>query len=175
MSGDVRLESVPWWYTFTRALSGDVRLVGSTISCEEIPLDGNDEEGHGPVRRNAFVQSHAMATDQVGLAVLLQAPDVLSCHDGMWPALYYSETGASAMILDAGYNIACLMIRYQGVDFRDQANWGCNGRMAPTSEHSYDGITLEPYEAVFIKVRSTLVLQHVTGAAAAAKYDEWMQ
>lgn len=31
-------------------------------------------------------------------------------------------------MLDAGYNIDCLMLRYQGVDFRNKDNWECNGR-----------------------------------------------
>lgn len=43
-----------------------------------------------------------------------------------WNTIYYSELGSSAAILDAGYNIACLMVRYQGVDWRDKDNWGCN-------------------------------------------------
>ncbi len=38
----------------------------------------------------------------------------------------YAEIGSSAAILDAGYNIDALMLRYQGVDWRDKANWGCN-------------------------------------------------
>lgn len=38
----------------------------------------------------------------------------------------YAEIGSSAAILDAGYNIDALMLRYQGVDWRDKVNWGCN-------------------------------------------------
>ena len=38
----------------------------------------------------------------------------------------YAEMGSSASILRAGYNIDSLMLRYQGVDWRQTENWGCN-------------------------------------------------
>ena len=38
----------------------------------------------------------------------------------------YAEMGSSAVVLKAGYNLGSLMLRYQGVDWRDTANWGCN-------------------------------------------------
>lgn len=47
-----------------------------------------------------------------------------------WNTIYYSELGASAAVLDAGLNIGCLLARYQGVDWRDRANWGCNAGCA---------------------------------------------
>ena len=37
-------------------------------------------------------------------------------------------------------------LRYQGVDWRDEANWGCNGGQAPNGVSYYDGIDLDPYE-----------------------------
>jgi hypothetical protein len=40
--------------------------------------------------------------------------------------LRYAEMGSSAAILSAGYNIDSLMLRYQGVDWRNRSNWGCN-------------------------------------------------
>ena len=39
----------------------------------------------------------------------------------------HAEVGASSAILDAGYNLDSLLLRYQGVDWRDRATWGCNG------------------------------------------------
>ena len=45
-----------------------------------------------------------------------------------WNTIYFSELGSSAAVLDAGYNIDCLLVRYQGVDWRDKANWDCNAR-----------------------------------------------
>ena len=34
--------------------------------------------------------------------------------------------GSSAAVLGAGYGIDSLMLRYQGVDWRDKAHWSCN-------------------------------------------------
>lgn len=63
---------------------------------------------------------------QVGLGILQADPHVFFCHTGRWNTIYYSELGASAAMLAAGYNIDCFMTRYQGVDWRDPAMWDCN-------------------------------------------------
>ncbi len=39
--------------------------------------------------------------------------------------------GASDAVLKQGYNLDCLMLRYQGIDWRDYSNWNCNGGWAP--------------------------------------------
>ena len=55
---------VHWTYPFLQRLTHDVKLVGSTISCEGTPLGGMVKEKW---RRNPHVQSYAVATDKVGL------------------------------------------------------------------------------------------------------------
>lgn len=50
---------------FTARLTDEVKLVGSTISCEGSPLHG---KRNGRWRRNPHVQSYAVATDQVSAA-----------------------------------------------------------------------------------------------------------
>ena len=47
--------------------------------------------------------------------------------DSMWDVIYYGELGSSLELLEAGYSIDSLMTRYQGVDWSDKNNWGCNG------------------------------------------------
>ena len=76
----------PWTVVFTGLLSNDVKLVGTTLSCE----------------RQAHVQSMVLATDGVGLA-LLQEHGVLECPTTMMGAIQEYEVQASAVILDAGY------------------------------------------------------------------------
>ena len=49
----------------------------------------------------------------------------------MWDTIYHSEVGASKAVLDAGYTLDSLMLRYKNVDWRNQSNWGCNGECAP--------------------------------------------
>ena len=53
---------------------------------------------------------------------------------------------ASATLLAKGFNIGCLMARYQGLDWRDPATWGCNSMIDPTMDGRCDGISLQPYE-----------------------------
>jgi hypothetical protein len=67
---------------------------------------------------------------QVGLQLLISDRRVFACHKDRWDTIYYSELGSSKAILDGGYNIGCMMLRYQGVDWRDKANWDCNARCA---------------------------------------------
>lgn len=54
-----------------------------------------------------------MATDAVGLQLLLADPGVLECHTHWVSAVRFSEIGASEVVLRAGYNIGSLMLRYQ--------------------------------------------------------------
>jgi translation initiation factor eIF-2B subunit epsilon len=65
---------------------------------------------------------------QAGLQVLIQDKRVFACHKDRWDTIYHSELGSSLAILNAGFNIDCLMMRYQGVDWRDTASWECNAR-----------------------------------------------
>lgn len=64
--------------------------------------------------------------------------------------------------------------RFQGVNWRDKANWGCNQRMNPTGEKWMDGITISPHELMFVKVKDHLLLSTNSLAIAARKYSDWM-
>lgn len=97
-------------FHFTEALTaklvGDVKLVGPTINCE-----GAAKLTSGEHRQNPHVQSYAVATDLDGMKLWLRDGNVFSCYAAFQDTVYYSELGASAIILDAGYNIDCLMVR----------------------------------------------------------------
>ena len=56
-----------WSRVFTARLTKDVKLVGSTISCEAAYMGGNLSN---LARRNPHVQSYIMATDQVLYAAI---------------------------------------------------------------------------------------------------------
>jgi hypothetical protein len=70
-------------------------------------------------------------SSQIGLGLLRQAGAVLQCYTDIHDAIWHAELGSSKAILDAGYSIDSLMLRYQGVDWRDKANWECNAGWAP--------------------------------------------
>ena len=61
-------------------------------------------------RKNPHVQSYLVATDQVGLNILLQDQNVFACFEDMSDTIYHSELGSSKVLLDAGYNIDSLMV-----------------------------------------------------------------
>ena len=41
--------------------------------------------------------------------------------------------------------------RTQGLDWRDDKHWSCNDNVHPSRHGTYDGITMHPFETVFIK------------------------
>ncbi len=55
---------------------------------------------------------------------------VFSCYVNMWDTIFYSELGSSLAILRGGYNLDSFMVRYQNVDWTNEANWECNSRCA---------------------------------------------
>ena len=162
--------TLAWSRIFTDKLNDEVKLVGSTISCEGAPLDGN-VENHW--RQNPHVQSYVLATDQIGLEVLQRDGQVFACYENLHDTIYYAELGSSLAVLKAGYNIDSLMKRYQGVDWRDKSNWRCNAGFSPYAENHYDGLSIEPLEAVFVKVKSFLLDLQWTGPSKAVKFDQW--
>ena len=163
---------------------------------------------------------------QIGLAILQRDGKVLACHRSIHDAIWHAELGSSVAILNAGYGLDSLMIRYQvrplvwtlaepqveqriaatavalrasrastsasahpeqthmdaskpiqqtfchmsfttcstseglwpvtecvlpaphlqGVDWRNQDNWACNGGLNPYMELLNDGISLSPLE-----------------------------
>lgn len=52
---------------------------------------------------------------------------VFECHASIYDTIFYSELGSSLAILEAGYNLDSLMMRYEGVDWRNKSSWNCNG------------------------------------------------
>jgi hypothetical protein len=162
---------VRWQEAMVAKLSDKVKLVGPTISCEGSPKEGNVD---GEWRTNPHVQSYVVATDQVGFAVMREDGNVFKCHKDMWDTIYYSELGSSWSILEAGYGIDSFMMRYQGVDWLDRKNWGCNSRVNPYGEYYYDGITLNPFEVMFVKTKEALLANQWTYATLAQKYDHWI-
>ena len=53
---------------------------------------------------------------------------MLACWDSMWDVIWHGELGSSLAMLNAGFGIDTFMLRYQGVDWLDNKNWGCNGQ-----------------------------------------------
>lgn len=89
----------------TSKLTADVKLVGPTISCEGTTAPSGER------RENPHVQSFAVATDAVGMKLLVKDGKVFQCHETLQETVFHSELGASSVILNAGYNIDSFMVR----------------------------------------------------------------
>lgn len=161
-----------WSSALTSRLTGDVRLVGATVSCEASRRGGVPG---GELRRNPHVQSYLLAMDQTALAAIRADGDVLRCWNSYHDAVWHAELGASAAVLAAGHNIASLQLRFQGVDWRDQAAWSCNAGLNPYGEKMYDGIDVNPIEVLFVKIKEHFLEANWTAAVTGAKYAKWIQ
>ncbi len=51
---------------------------------------------------------------------------MFGCYENLLDTVWHSEVGASKAILDAGYSLDSLMLKYQGVDWSNKAAWRCN-------------------------------------------------
>eukprot|EP00201_Polytomella_parva_P021493 CAMPEP_0175041996 /NCGR_PEP_ID=MMETSP0052_2-20121109/2277_1 /TAXON_ID=51329 ORGANISM="Polytomella parva, Strain SAG 63-3" /NCGR_SAMPLE_ID=MMETSP0052_2 /ASSEMBLY_ACC=CAM_ASM_000194 /LENGTH=447 /DNA_ID=CAMNT_0016304677 /DNA_START=295 /DNA_END=1638 /DNA_ORIENTATION=- len=159
--------TIRWTEPFIQMLDSNVKLVGPAINCEGTSLI---RESSAPWRANPHVQSYAIATDQEGLDILLDAKHVFHCHTTRLGTIFYSELGASQAILNAGYNIGSFMAKYRDVDWRDPLTWNCNRRSSPVSDH-YDGYSLDPFEAMFVKYKDRMSTYSKTKAQ---RYSEWL-
>jgi hypothetical protein len=154
-------DSMWWYHVFTKRLTNEVKLVGSTINCEHKP----------------HVQSYLLVTDQIGLSILVDKKNgVLNCKKDYSDAVFNGEIGASQILLHANYQIASLQIKYQGVDFRKKENWNCNRRVSPIFvDRSVDGITHDPYELVFVKYKGTPQTFDSDLERRAHIYQKWLE
>lgn len=151
-------ESFYWYSIFTRRLNHRVKLVGVTISCQVTP----------------HVQSYFLATDLAGLLLLLRpenGSDIFHCYQSQNEVIKYGELAASSRILRQGFWIDSLQSKYQGWDFSKRENQACSDRNNPYTDRSVDGLTLDPYETVFVKFNYKGYNQ---AADRAAVYQKWL-
>lgn len=118
------------------------------------------------------MESWAFATDAEGLAVILKrgvfwerSCKLCSNENGI---VVGGEYGLTISLFEAGYTIDTLMAMYRGVDWRDEHNWRCNNNVHPSRHATYDGLSMHPYETVFLKSS-----WHV-GIPFAEKYAGWL-
>lgn len=146
-----------WYKIFTDRLNDYVKLVGPTINCQTSP----------------HVQSYFWATDRKGMELLLNDSKIFSCHQSQVDAIYHGEIPASRVIFMAGFTIDSLMKKYQRRDFRKDGLQDCSTNANPTSEKQVDGISLDPFEIVFVKFKYlTNDFLHLQSRISA--YDKWI-
>lgn len=158
-------KSFYWYHIFTKRIDNKVKLVGCTISC--VPT--------------VHVQSYFLTTDFTGLSMFLKteggggasSTGIFSCQSAKADAISLSEMGISARILQTGYMIDCLLTKYQTIDFSRKANYRSSVYGNPYSDKNMDGVSLDPYEVVFVKFND---IKSTTDAQERAKlYQRWME
>lgn len=159
-----------WTDAFTSKLTKRTKLVGSALTCEGAPRGGDAADEW---RRNPFILPYAWAIDKEGWQLLSKTDEVFTCHSTPWDARYHSDAGASLALLSAGLNIDTLLAKYQGVDWWNQRTWDCNARVRPDAEWTYDGISISPYETVFVPVSLGPAQSDWSFVRQALKYSAW--
>ena len=137
-------------------------------------LGRRNTDAAGEWRGNPYIKSHAWATDAEGFARLMAQKGVFRCHKNKWDNRYHSDAGAALTILRSGWTIDSLMSRYQGVDWRSPATWQCNQRVPPDYENHYDGISINPYEVVFVPVKAASAASQWSFVEQADRYEKWL-
>lgn len=159
-----------WTTAFTSHLNENTALVGSIISCDGAPMDGNPSKMW---RRNPYVGRHAFACDQSTLKMLQEDGAIFQCYPNEWQTRYHSDLGASKRILESGRNIASLMLRYAGIDWRRESTWNCNGGVRPYGAYGlYDGLHIAPYETLFVPM-SPAHAKSYAELRPSFQYAEW--
>ncbi len=154
-----------WYYLFTKRLNDKVKLTGSTISCAPA----------------IHVQSYVLVTDFIGFTIMLKPGShggsgdkgIFGCYPSKDDVSAYSEIASSTRILDAGYMIDCLLTKYQTVDFKQKHNQKCNNNRGPYFDNEFEGMSLEPYEVVFVKYNDLEFLR--IAKRRGELYERWMQ
>lgn len=124
-----------WVSVLTDRVGPEVKLVGRSVSCEP----------------ELHVQAPVWATDRQGLRLLLKN-GVLDCAMEEASARERHELGATRAVLNAGYHVDCLMLRYQGINLARLREYGlpCTGRDNPSSPLLNDGLPVNPLEVIFV-------------------------
>ena len=144
-----------WTRVYLDKLSPSVKLVGNSVVC--LPQSDPCVKGAQGITPNPDcygpkVEGYAWATDNVGLQVLLDTESVFQSHPDKVSAIINGEYGMNIAIFKAGYTIDSLLLAYQGMDWTNRSNWGCNDNEHPSRSGTYFGVTQHPLETVFVKV-----------------------
>ena len=67
--------------------------------------------------------------------------------------------------------VHCGVPRYQGYDWRDRRNWGCNNQKSPVGRKFYNS-TLSIFDLFFVKVKTSLIEAGDATAQQAVRFSQ---
>lgn len=132
-------KTLHWSNIFISKITSQVKLVGTTISC----LPAIDAGGYGPK-----VSGYCFATDNIGLNLLINNGTIFINHETKF-SLIMAKYNITKVIMNASFNIDCLLYRYENVDWKDENNWKIYENVFPDRLNSNDEISIHPFEVVF--------------------------
>jgi hypothetical protein len=150
-----------WTKPFLKLLTGDVKLVGTSINIlnvtdentqKEMSLNLLTEKGYNPPFPH--VQSQVFLLDREGLKFIMSKDFFNQSAEGQFVKfIVLREVMLSQLILKNGWNINCLLPKYQGLNYKtisaDINETSVNGD--PYYIGAYFGGTIRPYDVMFIK------------------------
>lgn len=131
-----------WVDIFINPLNDDVRLFGTTINTISDPS------------KSAHVQSFVFSMERKTVEYLISRNVFTQLHycQDIHQTIALKEVRMSREIIQAGWNLGCLMKYYQGVDWRSKESMS---KVSPLGdicyENRYFGQTTHPYEVIFVK------------------------
>jgi len=131
-----------WSDIFINKINHRVKLVGTSIVC----LPFTDDGGKGPK-----VEGFFFCTDNVGLKLILSKKTIFTNHKNKIDAVLNGEYGLTKCILKYGYNIDCMLHKYQGINWLDKKYWNSNNNIHPSRKNGFYGNSIDPYEVIFHK------------------------
>jgi len=132
-----------WASAFIGKMTDRVGLVGTSISC----LPREDVGGYGPI-----VEGFAFALSASALRTVLRHGTSFNQHKTKRAAIVDGEFALTRTLMRHNVSIDCLLLAYEGIDWFDEKNWGCNGCVYPSREASYFNTTITPLEVIFHKM-----------------------
>jgi len=168
---DIR-STTRWTTPFIKLLVGDVKLVGTTINIlnitdpatqKDMALDLLIDKGYKPPFTH--VQSQVFLLGREGLDFLIKNDFFKqSAEIEFVKFIVLREVMLSQLIIKHGWNINCLLPKYQGLDYRtitaDINPTSVNGD--PYYINSYFGSNIRPYDVVFIKTNRNVSTDEIT-------------
>lgn len=156
------LHERPWFEYFIDKFGDDVGLVGGSINIlkKESRHSRNYSHYYGEASSLAHVQSSVFTLSQQALQYLLERgffdPNVSWTRDEV---ISKYEIRLSRLLVEAGYNIKCLLPEYNELDYRldIDIDLNCSARNGDgLHPGQYFGRTVHPYEIMFIKTARNL-------------------
>ena len=143
-----------WPNIFTEMLNDEIKLSGVAINC------GNTHD-RDIKKTNDHVQSYVFSTDRIGMEILLNEQIFTKNYlETFIDVINNQEIRMSRVMINNGFNIACLLRNYQNVDFRTSNFIPEGDKMHPSF---FDKFIYSPFELVFIKTNrgNQKCLEHI--------------